>query len=173
MIYGHYGRYKDLTMKTFIIYDSVFGNTEQIAQAIFKTLKSEKNIVISKVTAITLKQLNGVELLIVGSPTRGFRPTKAISDFLKSFPQNRLKNIKIAAFDTRVDINEVKLPILTFLVNRFGYAAEFIAKILKENGGNLLVPPEGFFVKDKEGPLKEGEIERATKWAKALIRQNS
>ncbi len=49
-----------------------------------------------------------------------------------------------------------------------GYAAPRIVEALKKKGGNLVVPPEGFLVKDREGPLKEGELERAATWAKGL-----
>jgi len=65
----------------------------------------------------------------------------------------------VTAFDTR-------LP--TRLVGIFGYAAARIADSLKRNGGTLIAPPEGFFVKGKEGPLKEGELERAAGWAKEI-----
>ncbi|MFC1983163.1 hypothetical protein ACFLV5_05230 [Chloroflexota bacterium] len=37
-----------------------------------------------------------------------------------------------------------------------------------KKGGNLVVPEEGFFVKDKEGPLVDGEIERAARWARSM-----
>ena len=33
----------------------------------------------------------------------------------------------------------------------------------------LVVPPEGFFIKDKEGPLKDGELERATAWGAQIM----
>jgi hypothetical protein len=40
---------------------------------------------------------------------------------------------------------------------------------LKKAGGNLIVPPEGFYVDDTEGPLKAGELEPATRWAAGLV----
>jgi flavodoxin len=50
-----------------------------------------------------------------------------------------------------------------------GYAAKPIADKLKKKGGKLVLPPEGFFVQGSEGPLKEGEVERAAEWAKQLL----
>jgi hypothetical protein len=44
---------------------------------------------------------------------------------------------------------------------------------IKKGGGNLLVPPEGFFVMGMEGPLMEGELERAISWAKEIASKNS
>jgi len=37
-----------------------------------------------------------------------------------------------------------------------------------KKGGRLVAEPEGFIVENKEGPLKQGELERANKWAKQL-----
>jgi hypothetical protein len=41
-----------------------------------------------------------------------------------------------------------------------------MAEVLKSKGVKLIVPPEGFIVKEKEGPLAPGELERARKWLK-------
>ena len=49
----------------------------------------------------------------------------------------------------------------------FGYAAKPIADRLKKKGGELTIPPEGVYVKGTEGPLKEGELERAADWLRA------
>ena len=49
------------------------------------------------------------------------------------------------------------------------YAAERIARELTKKGGRLVAEPEGFIVEQKEGPLKQGELERADHWAKAMM----
>lgn len=156
-------------MKIMVIYDSVFGNTEKIAQAVGNTLGSPENVGIFRITDVKPEYLNGMDLVLVGSPTRGFRPTKPITDFLKQIHKDALKGVKVAAFDTRVSVAVVKSAVLTFMVNLFGYAAQPIANQLKKKGGYLLLPPEGFFVKDREGPLKEGELNRAVDWAKLIL----
>ncbi len=84
---------------------------------------------------------------------RGGRPTRAVQDFLDRIPA--LKDIKVAAFDTRLTTKWVRV---------FGYAAGRIADTMIKNGGKVVVPPEGFFVKGTEGPLGEGEVERAESW---------
>ena len=156
-------------MKTLIVYDSYFSNTEQVANAIGDSLRSKGEVVISKVNDIKVEELDGVELLIVGSPTRAFRPTNPIVTFLLEISDNSLKGVKVAAFDTRICVGDVKSRVLTILVKLLGYAAKPIAKKLKKKGGELIIPPEGFFVKGTEGPLKDGELERAANWAKQII----
>ena len=157
-------------MKALIVYDSVFGNTEKIAKAIGDSLADLTSTEVVKVSEAKLEQLQGTDLLIVGSPTRAFKPTKAIVDFLIQIPSNGLKGIDVAAFDTRVNTEDVNSRILNGFVKIFGYAAKPIADKLQKKGGNLVIPPEGFFVKDNEGPLKEGELERAAKWAKQVMK---
>jgi flavodoxin I len=156
-------------MKVLVIYDSVFGNTEKIAFAIWQALASQVEISLKRVNEVDPEQLAGLDLLIVGSPTRAFRPTKSTSRFLKKLPKNCLKGVKVAAFDTRVSIQEVGNPILSCFAAIFGYAAAPIAKILRQKGGLPTQSPEGYLVNGSEGPLKEGELERAASWAQSLF----
>jgi flavodoxin len=103
--------------------------------------------------------LEGVDLLIVGSPTHGGWFTPEIKGLLEASPA--LEGVDVAAFDTRTES-------IWNRILRFGYAAPRIARSLEENGGNLLAPPEGFVVVGIQGPLKAGELERAASWAKGL-----
>ena len=153
-------------MKTLVIYESFFGNTEKIAQAISSAIGSGEDVSVNNVKDLKMEQLSGVGLLIVGSPTRAFRPTGGITAFLKNIPPDGLKGIKVASFDTRIATSEIKSGFLKSMAKMFGYAAKPIGKKLVKKGGHLILEPEGFLVKDSEGPLKEGELDRASQWAK-------
>jgi flavodoxin len=156
-------------MKVLVIYDSVFGNTEKIAQAIANALRPKVGVELLQAGTLTPAQLLGSDLLIVGSPTRGFRPTEAVAALLKGIGAKALGGLKVAAFDTRLEADQVKSAATRFVIETGGYAAKRIADSLKKAGGTLVVPPEGFFVEDTEGPLKLGELERAAKWAATLM----
>jgi len=159
-------------MEVLIVYDSVFGNTEQIARAIGNALGDQDQVVTFRVSDVKPDQFAGLKLLILGSPTQRFRPTIAISNLLKEIPKNGLKGVKIAAFDTRLTQSEInKTPALAFFVRIAGnaYAARPIADGLKNKGGELIVPPEGFLVEGMEGPLVKGEVERAAFWARQIL----
>jgi flavodoxin len=157
-------------MKSMVIYDSLYGNTEKIAQTITNVLSTQAEVVIQRVGEVKMEQLHGVDLLIIGSPTQKFRATTAIKDFLIKIPTKGLKGIKIAVFDTRLTQSNIDgTPVLPYFVKMFGYAAEPIATGLKKKGGELIVPPEGFYVEGTEGPLQTGELERAAEWAKKLF----
>lgn len=146
-------------MKTLVVYDSAYGNTEKIARAIGEAITGEVRVL--HVGEVSSPELETFELLIVGSPTQGGRPTKAIQDFIKKAPVTVFEGTNVAAFDTRIPSRLARI---------FGYAAGRIARSLKSKGGNLVVPPEGFFVEGTEGPLKEGEVERAAGWAKEIVK---
>lgn len=154
-------------MKALVVYDSAYGYTERVAQAIGQALGSPQNVEVVRVGTVRPEQLAGLTILIVGSPTQRLRPTEAIATFLKSIPKGGLDDVKVAAFDTRLALSEIeKIRTLALVVKIFGgYAAPSIAAKLQKKGGVLAVPPEGFCVQGGEGPLVEGELERATAWA--------
>jgi flavodoxin len=157
-------------MKALVVYDSQYGNTERIAQAIGHTLGLQEDVQVLRVGEVTTEHLAGTTLLIVGSPTQRFRPTMGTMDFLKRIPKDGLKGIKVAAFDTRLTEKEIgENRILAFFVRIFGYAAKPISNELEKKGGERILPPEGFYVDGMEGPLIEGELERASEWAKQMI----
>jgi flavodoxin len=155
-------------VKTLVIYDSAYGNTAQVAQAIGSVLGSPGEVTVRQVGQVQPEELVNLDLLIVGSPTQGFRPTEAITKLLTETPPHTLQGVNVAAFDTRIAIDTIKSAFLRFVVNLGGYAAKPIAKRLVKQGGMLVAPPEGFFVEGKEGPLKAGELDRAMEWAKKI-----
>jgi flavodoxin I len=152
-------------MNILVIYDSVFGSTEKIALAIAGALSDTHDVHIKGIGEVSLEDLAGVGLLIAGSPTRQFRATPAIVAFLQSIPADGLKGVKAAAFDTRFDADKMSSKIGGWFVKKFGYAAKPMGELLQKKGAQLVLPPEGFFVDETEGPVTEGELERAAGWA--------
>ena len=148
-------------MKVLVVYDSVYGNTEQIARSIGGAIANDVKVLHARETEPS--ELQGIDLLIAGAPTQGGRPTQAMQDFLKRASESDIKGMNVATFDTRISAKWVGI---------FGYAAGRIAKNLKKKGGTLLLNPEPFFVEGTQGPLKEGELERAAAWAQEVINTN-
>ncbi len=155
-------------MKALIVYDSVYGNTEKIARAIAGAITPSDGVKVLRAGEANPLELAPIDLLIVGSPTHGGRPTPAIQEFLSRIPANALKNVGVTSFDTRFQAKDKGVGI-RILVGVIGYAAGRIANTLKGKGGYLAAPPEGFIVEGNEGPLKQGELERAAGWAKGIL----
>ncbi len=156
-------------MKALVIYDSVFGNTEKVAQAIGKALGT-KSITVKKVTEVGDSDLKDVDWIITGSPTRAFRPSEGMTAFLKKLAMGSLKGIRAVVFDTRIPLETIKSKAFRFIVSKGGYAAPAMAKVLQTKGAEVVGKPEGFFVLESEGPLAEGELERAAAWVKSITK---
>ncbi|MHB1419657.1 MAG: flavodoxin family protein [Bacillota bacterium] len=139
-------------MKTLVVYDSTFGNTKIIAETIAKELNAR----ILPVSSITDEDLKNIDLIIVGSPIIGWKPSEKMGRFLTTLKNDQLKGMQTAAFDTRVKL---------FI---HGDAATIISEELKRAGAKVIVKPNAFYVKGKEGPLYEGEVIKAMTWAKQI-----
>ena len=156
-------------MKAIVIYDSQFGNTEKIAQAIRDALSDTAETRLMRASSVAPRDLMAADLLVVGSPTQRFHATEPVDRFLKGAS---LHGIHAAAFDTRFDMNDVDSRTLRLAVKVAGdsaYAAPRIAAVLEKAGATMVATPEGFIVSDTEGPLREGELERAAEWARGLL----
>lgn len=146
-------------MNTLIVYDSQYGNTAQVARAIADTAQAAGQMRIVQVDPDAPVEMNDTDLLIVGSPTQGWRPTPPIVTFLATVGEERPAGLAVACFDTR-------FPKPRWLT---GSAARVMAKTFRTMGLTPIVPPESFFVSGTEGPLVGGELERAVKWAGTLL----
>jgi flavodoxin len=146
-------------MNTLIIYDSTFGNTAQIAQAMADRLGEHGTVRIALANEAGLSEMEEIDLLIVGGPTQRHGVSPVIRDLLERLPRRTLRGAGAAAFDTRYHMSAWKS----------GSAAQRIAGKLKRTGALLLVEPESFFVSEREGPLEEGELERASRWAEEVF----
>lgn len=146
-------------MKTLLVYDSVYGNTEIVAQAIGDAIPGEVQVL--HVGQVNAGDLETVDLLVIGSPTHGSMPTEAVQGLVERIGSPDRDGARAATFDTRLTWG--------FLERWGGFAAPKMADTLVEKGWTLAGEPGGFFVKGlKKGPLKPGEADRAAAWAKGL-----
>jgi len=162
-------------MRAAVVYESVYGNSRAIAQAIAEGLGDVPLIAVHEAAETTLD----VELLVVGGPTHmhglstvrsrqmaveaasdasvepGATKEPGLRGWLRDLPRN--DGAYAATFDTRMD----RSPWLT------GVAAKGIARRLRRHGYELR-GIESFLVSDSEGPLVHGEIDRAREWGAEL-----
>ena len=147
-------------MRTLVVFDSVYGNTEIVAKAIAETIPGEVQVL--RVGQVNPGELEAVDLLIIGSPTHGAMPTEAVQALLDSIGPPPREGVRVATFDTRLT--------WPFLERWGGFAAPKMADTLEGKGWTLAGEPGGFFVRGlKKGPLKKGEVERASAWAEGLV----
>jgi len=144
-------------VKALVVYDTKWGHTEQIAKAIAAGIG--KGAKAARVGDPETKLLGGIDLLVIGSPVLGGRPTKPLQEMLKEMKPGPSSKMKIATFDTRMTMK---------FAQKFGFAAVRMTDQLKELGFSMKAEPEGFIVKGQKGPLEEGELERAEKWGQTI-----
>jgi flavodoxin I len=152
---------KETHMNTLIIYDSAFGNTEQLALMLAETLQKQGPVEVRQVPETSSLAFEGTDFLVCGGPTQHHGLSPAMRAWLEGLPRGALQGLRAAAFDTRYHL----------AAWQSGSAARAIARKLTRAGAWLIVPPESFFVLEREGPLKEGELERAAYWADNIVEQ--
>ncbi len=169
-------------MKSLVLYESMYGNTHLIANAIGSALSEAGETVVMPLYQVVDGSLRGVDLLVVGGPTHAHGLSRASTrksaadaahDARKHlileaqgsgrglrdwFKDVRDISASGAAFDTRVDL----APVLT------GRAARGIARRLRHHGCHLVTKPESFLV-DKSNHLLAGEEDRARRWGAELV----
>lgn len=154
-----------MNTQSLVLYDSAFGNTAKIAEAIASGLGTR--VVMAK--DVPQETLRGLRLLVLGSPTQGGTMTPYLQQYCKDMPAGLLQGVRIAAFDTRLEEHKQNAG-LKMLMRVIGYAAPKISSKLISKGAGLVADPVGFIVSGKEGPLKDGELDRAHVWGESLRR---
>ena len=163
-------------MRALVVYESMFGNTRTIAEAVADGISSLCMVETMEVGDAPAAIGDDIDLLIVGGPTHQFGLSRESSrrDAAKQADQmlvsrgigvrewiagvNRTAPVMATAFDTRM--SEPRW--LRFV----GSAAGKIEKRLKRLGFTVDLPAEHFHVTGMQGPLLDGEIQRAREWGK-------
>ncbi|WP_181773199.1 flavodoxin family protein [Amycolatopsis pittospori] len=166
-------------MRTVVVFESMFGNTETLATAIGKGLAAHTDVDVLNVDEAP-RDWDGIDLLVVGGPTHalgmtrpatrksaleqaghGVRSATGLREWIGSCGSAQAR-IPVAVFDTRM----AKPRWLT------GSAARGAQKALRRHGGVPLVPCESFFVdvSKETTALRDGEQERAESWGAGLGR---
>ncbi|WP_326834998.1 flavodoxin domain-containing protein [Amycolatopsis rhabdoformis] len=167
-------------MRTLIVYESMFGSTEELARAVADGLGSADVVPVERAP----HDLTGYDLLVVGAPTHVHglsRPAtrEAAADQAPAGTRTHelgarewlgTLNVLPPGLDTAVfDTRLAKARWLT------GSAAHAAAKLLRRLGHEPAVPPASFFVEVSGGDtrLVEGEPARAAAWGAdlAAVRQ--
>ena len=149
-------------MNSLVVYFSKFGNTQKIAEAIAETLGSAGPVRVISTDQLSVSDLEGVDMVVMGSPTHRMNLPEAVRAAFETLPRRILRGTPVAAFDTSYKMSRWLAPFT---------AARKLAHRLRRLGGKRVVPPETFYVVEREGPLYEGEIERARTWAALILKR--
>lgn len=164
-------------MRALVVFESMFGDTRQIAESIASGLRPEMEVTVSEVsTAPSLAEVP-IDLLVIGGPTHAFRMSSAetrsaaqkktddpivsagtgIREWIRDQHGHSIRP-RAATFDTRFKHSR----------RVTGSAARSASKKLRKAGFDLIAPAESFFVEGEQGPLHDGELDRAFQWGESL-----
>jgi menaquinone-dependent protoporphyrinogen IX oxidase len=154
-----------LKMKGIVVYDTSYGNTKKIAEAIAETLKeSGVEVDFFDVKDVKKSIARVYDFLVIGSPTRFGTMSFAIKGFLGKVKTEEWMSKPFAAFDTENPENIERAR----AENKEWSAAEKISEKLRDKKMNQLLPVLKAAVLGQKGPLQEGEIERTKDYAREL-----
>jgi Flavodoxin domain len=162
-------------MRSVVVYESVCGNTAQVAHAIADALAAHGSVELVAVGQATSSLVQGADLLVVGAPTHVWgmswpwtrriadratdhqaQPTVGVRQWLRRL--GPCHGQMAAAFDTEFQS-----------LFGLGAASHGIVRRLRRRGYRLVGRPARFFVETTDGPLCQGELARAQKWAAQLV----
>lgn len=163
-------------MRALVVYESMYGNTRRIAEAVAEGLAGRMRADVIEVGSAPAAVGEDVALLVVGGPTHAFAMSRAttrqsaaqdapdglvsrgdgIREWLSGLRTGSAR-LAAAAFDTRVA--KPRLP---------GSAARGAARRLRRLGVRSAAPAHSFYVIGTRGPLVDGELDRAREWGETL-----
>ncbi|MGJ9404819.1 flavodoxin family protein [Nesterenkonia aurantiaca] len=162
-------------MDAVIVYESAWGNTKIIAEAVAEGLVSAIDVgMILDVSFAPPADTITADLLVLGAPTHAFGLSR---------PQTREEAARRGGHPGDTGIREwigaagdLHLPVAVFDThvrhpNLPGAASKKAAKLLRSHGASLLAKPESFYVEGYEGPVLPGEIDRARRWGAELAQR--
>jgi hypothetical protein len=165
-------------MKAQVVYESMFGNTMMVAEAVADAIARHGQVELIEVGKASPPPQD-LDLLVLGGPTHAFglsRPGTrqdakrqasggviseriGLREWIATLADGRLC-VPAATFDTKA-AQPKWLP---------GSAARSAAKQLRRLHIPILVSPESFYVEGTLGPLVDGELARAGHWGDWIAR---
>jgi hypothetical protein len=167
-------------MRALVVYESMFGSTRELAEAIAAGLLSALDVRLSRADEVGKAEAGTADLLVAGGPTHADSATTSAvrqeaaprvagdGTGLRAEPErtkgllgwfDELDGVPLlfAAFDARTDIPKLLV----------GAASVRIGRELRLRGSTPVVPPESFLVTEFAG-LKPGEAGRARSWGEQI-----
>ncbi len=160
-----------------VVYESWFGNTASVAEAVSSGMTAEGAHVECVDVGAAPRGALDFDVVVVGAPTHALGLSRAstrddavrrgggpmdtsygMREWLDDLPDSARGRVCAAAFDTRAD-RARRIPFA---------AARAARRRLRKKGYHLLSSPTGFLVTDTAGPLLEGELDRAAAWGREI-----
>lgn len=176
-------------MKALVLYESLYGNTREVAEAVADGLRPAAEVVLLDVAEAGADAVAGADLVVVGGPTHvhgmsselsrkgaaedaAKRAAKAAAEGAEAPPAPHVEGPSLRRWlDGLGQVDGVRAASFDTRIGKSklltGSAEKGIAKRLRHHGF-AVEAEESFVVADTAGPLAEGERERARAWGAGL-----
>ncbi|HET7690674.1 MAG TPA: flavodoxin domain-containing protein [Nocardioidaceae bacterium] len=161
-------------MRALVVFESMFGNTEQVAESVAEGLRDYLEADVVDVATSPSAHAGDYDVIVLGAPTHAFslstrrsrrdawlRGARAgvmrygLRDWIAELAPPHAA--VTAVFDTRAR----RLRLLPG-------SARTAAQLLRRKGAASLTTPHSFYTLSERGPLADGQLERAREWGVAL-----
>ncbi|AUY47693.1 flavodoxin domain-containing protein [Streptomyces sp. CB01881] len=177
-------------MHTVIVYESMYGNTREIAEAIAEGVHQadpRASVDCLPVARADADVARTADLLVVGGPTHMRGMSSGLSRRMAAMAEAKKEGHEDAAHEAyetaegpglrnwfhQLPKTEHGTHAAAFDTRGAspgsGGAAAGIAQRLSRHHYDVVAEPEGFIVENGDGPLREGELDRARAWGAALV----
>jgi flavodoxin len=157
------------TLKGAVVYDSVFGNTKLVAEAIAQQIQAEGH----SVTTLNLRKEGAkpvqADFMFIGGPTRIKKMTRRVRGYLKKLDKNEWSEKPVIAFDTYGPLGKTEEE------RRKGDkwvnpgAAGGIVELGHKKGLKIYPDTLRCAVVDLKGPLEPDALDKAKKFTHEFI----
>lgn len=169
-------------MKALVVFESMFGTTREIAEAIAAGLRSKLDAEIVEVGAAGAPRAD-IDLLVVGGPTHAFSMSRETT---RASAREQAKGFGVTPVSQGIGVRDWLVGLASGigrLAASFdtsakaprwvptGSAAKAIGKALSGKGYRLVAAPEQFRIEGGNPKLMPGELERAEAWGVSLAAQ--
>jgi len=152
----------DLLAKVIVAYESKYGNTRLVAEAIIEGMKEVEEIetVLSELKEADLNKVPDYDAILIGSPNHWGGPTRGVRKFIDNLSKLNLEGKLFAVFDT-------------YLGKDFEKAVKKMEKRINEKvpGLKLIAPGLSIKVQGMKGPLVEGELPKCKEFGSKIATQ--
>jgi flavodoxin len=149
-------------IQVIIVYDSKFGNTKLVAEAILEGINEVGGMeaALKRSEQTDPAELLVYDLILIGSPNHYGGPTKEMKEFIDRLENIGLVEKPVAVFDTYLG------------AGFFEKAVKRMEKRLDEKvpGLKLIVPGLSIRVEKSRGPIVEGELPKCRDFGQEIAR---
>jgi len=152
----------DVTLRVVVCYESKYGNTERLAEAIAAEMRAAggMEVTVTAMKGVDVDDIANHDMILVGGPTHFGGPTRRVTKFIDALAQRNMNGKSVAVFDT-------------YLGEDFEKSVKKMEEQVRATapGLKLLAPGLSIRVEDIKGPIVEGELLKCKDFVKQLVAQ--